>query len=76
MDKFKEKIRILLDKLKYQSTTNISISSKDKINLLEQLSNLLNSGIPLMNSFKIIMYQTKDKKMKSLVKEIIEKLNK
>ena len=76
MDKFKEKIRILLDKLKYQSTTNIAISSKDKINLLEQLSNLLNSGIPLMNSFKIIMYQTKDKKMKSLVKEIIEKLNK
>jgi len=76
MNAFKEKIRILLDKLKYQSTTNISISSRDKINLLEQLSNLLNSGIPLMNSFKIIMYQTKDKKMKSLVKEIIEKLNK
>ena len=55
---------------------NISISSKEKINLLEQLSNLLNSGIPLMNSFKIIMYQTRNKKMKLLVKTIIDNLNK
>jgi type IV pilus assembly protein PilC len=43
---------------------------------LEQLSNLLSSWIPLMNSFKIIMYQTRDKKMKLFVKTIINNLNK
>jgi len=76
MDKFKEKIKFFLEKIKSKNTASLNISSKDKVNLLEQLSNLLNSGIPLMNSFKIIMYQTKDKKMKALVHDIIEKLNK
>ncbi len=76
MNKYIEKIKEFFNKMKGSNTSKISISSKDKINLLEQLSNLLNSGIPLVNSFKIIMYQTKDKKMKILVKELIEKLNK
>jgi len=47
-------------------TSSIKISLKDKINLLEQLSNLLQSWIPLINSFKIIMYQTKVKKNKKI----------
>ncbi|MDP2090111.1 MAG: type II secretion system F family protein [Candidatus Gracilibacteria bacterium] len=76
MNKYIEKIKEFFSKIKFSNTSKISISSKDKINLLEQLSNLLNSGIPLVNSFKIIMYQTKDKKLKNLVKELIEKLNK
>jgi len=76
MNKYLEKIKWLFDIKTATANYNISISSKDKISLLEQLSNLLNSGIPLMNSFKIIMYQTKDKKMKLLYKTIIDNLNK
>jgi len=74
MQKYLDKIKSYLntDTVNY----NISISSKEKINLLEQLSNLLNSWIPLMNSFKIIMYQTRDKKMKLLFKSMIDNLNK
>ena len=76
MNNYKEKFENFVSKLKSKNTSNISISSKEKINLLEQLSNLLNSGIPLMNSLKIIMYQTRNKKMKLLINNFIEKLNK
>lgn len=62
--------------LKFFSKSNIHISSKEKINLLEQLSNLLNSWIPLINSFKIIMYQTRNKKNKKIIITIIDLLNK
>lgn len=55
---------------------NVKISSKEKINLLEQLSSLLKSWIPLINCFKIIVYQTKSKKIKEILEEIINKLNK
>ena len=76
MNKYLEKIKLVFSNKMVKTNYSISISSKDKINLLEQLSNLLNSGIPLMNSFKIIMYQTSDKKMKLLVTEMIKNLNK
>lgn len=76
MNKYIDKAREYFGNLKFSSTSSVSISSKDKINLLEQLSSLLNAWIPLLNSFKIIMYQTSDKKMKILLKSIIEKLNK
>lgn len=75
MNNFLEKIKLLFEKLKWKKTSNIKISSKDKINLLEQLSNLLQSWIPLLNSLKIIMYQTKNKKVKELLVSIIEWLN-
>jgi len=76
MKKYIEMIVEFISKIKNSGKSHVSISSKDKINLLEQLSNLLNSGIPLINSFKIIMYQTKDKKIKSLIINIIDWLNK
>lgn len=76
MKKYLDKIRWFVATNKAKTNYNIKISSKDKISLLEQLSNLLNSWIPLMNSFKIIMYQTRDKKMKLLYKSIVEDLNK
>ncbi|MDF1682875.1 MAG: hypothetical protein P1U46_04110 [Patescibacteria group bacterium] len=60
----------------YNTIKNLKISSKDKINLLEQLSNLLSSGIPLINCFKIINYQTRNKKIKIIIEKIIETLNK
>ena len=75
MNNFLEKIKLLFEKLKWKKTSTIKISSKDKINLLGQLSNLLQSWIPLINSLKIIMYQTKNKKVKALLISIIEWLN-
>jgi len=76
MNKFLDKIKWIIASSSIKTNYNITISSKDKINLLEQLSNLLNSGIPLMNSFKIIMYQTRNKKIKLLYKTMIDNLNK
>lgn len=76
MNKYIEKINLFFQKNKSITKYSAKISSKDKINLLEQLSNLLNSGIPLMNSFKIIMYQTKDKKFKELLNRFTQMLNK
>ena len=58
------------------SWKNIKISSKEKIMFLEQLSNLLNSWIPIINSFKIMSYQTKDKKIKKLIEIFLNKINK
>lgn len=52
------------------------ISPKEKINFLDQLSNLLQSWIPVLNSMKIIMYQTKKKKIKKIYESMIQKLNK
>lgn len=79
MNKYLDKMKLYFNNLIPNNNNiklTIKLSSKEKISLLEQLSNLLNSGIPLMNSFKIIMYQTKDKKIKNFIKEIINQLNK
>lgn len=72
-----EKFKLLLLKFKWKKTLSIKISSKEKINLLEQLSNLLESWIPLINSLKIIMYQTKtkNKNNKLLLNSVIAELN-
>ena len=67
------KIKFFLQKDKER---NLKISSKEKINLLEQLSNLINSGIPIINSLKIIKYQTKNKNIKFLIEKVIEDINK
>lgn len=58
------------------SKKNIKLATKEKIIFLEQLSNLLSSGIPIINSFSIMNYQTKDKKIKILINDILEKLSK
>ncbi|ATU05245.1 hypothetical protein BKN14_02195 [Candidatus Gracilibacteria bacterium HOT-871] len=58
------------------SDKGLKISSKEKINFLEQFSNLINSGIPILNSLKIIMYQTKNKKLKILLEKMISSINK
>ena len=57
------------------NTDYINISLSDKINLLDQLSSLLNSWIPIINSFKIISYQTKKKNLKKFLENIIVFLN-
>lgn len=79
MNNLLDKIKLILLKFKsdkkWEKTLNMKISSKDKINLLEQLSNLLQSWIPLINSLRIIMYQTRNKNNKKLLNSIIEWLN-
>ena len=56
--------------------SGLKISSKNKINFLEQLWNLLQAWIPVLNSLKIIMYQTKDKKFNKMLISVIDRLNK
>ena len=55
-----------------QNTKSLKISTKEKLHFLESFSNLLNSGISVSNSLKIIHYQTKNSKTKILI-EILEK---
>ncbi|MCD5380734.1 type II secretion system F family protein [Candidatus Gracilibacteria bacterium] len=49
---------------------SISITTKEKITFLDSLSSLLNSGIPISNALKIIIYQTKSPKTKSFIETI------
>ena len=58
------------------NSKNIKLNSKEKIDFLEQLSNLLDSGIPIINSFTIMNYQTKNKKLKTIIETSLEKLSK
>ncbi len=56
--------------------SNVKLSSKEKILFLEQLWNLLESGIPIVNSFNIMSYQTKNKKIKKIIEKSIDSLRK
>jgi len=49
---------------------------KEKINFLDQLATLLISWIPITNSFKIISYQTQNKKLKGIIETILDDINK
>jgi type IV pilus assembly protein PilC len=71
-----KKIQNFFEKIKEKNKYWVKISQKNKIMFFEQLSNLINSWIPLMNAFKIMMYQSKDKKIKNLIKNILNLLNK
>lgn len=55
---------------------NIKISTKEKISFLDSFSSLLNSGIPITNALKIIIYQTKSKKVKKFIEIIYANTNK
>ncbi len=81
MSKLQEKINILKEKLfkkeiLKKQNYSLKISTKDKITFLEQLANLLNSWIPITNSLKILIYQTKKKNIKIIIEDILEKVNK
>jgi type II secretory pathway component PulF len=54
---------------------SVKLNLKEKIDFLEQLSNLLSSGIPIINSFTIMNYQTKNKRVKFLIEDTLNKLN-
>jgi len=74
MASIKEKIQKLF--LNNRWKNNLSISNKEKIIFLEQLSNLLNSWIPIINSLKILILQSKNKNKKKLIELFINNINK
>lgn len=76
MSKIKEKINNFFYNLKNKKKSYIKIGTKEKIIFLEQLSNLLNSWIPIINAFKIIILQTKNKNIQKLISSILEDINK
>ena len=61
---------------KFFSQSSIKISLKDKISLLDQLSNLLHSWIPITNAITIMIFQTHDKKIKKMLERTLDLLNK
>jgi len=74
LDIIKEKLSSLNHKK--WSTKSISISTKEKITFLDSLSSLLNSGIPISNGLKIIIYQTKSKTVKKFIDIILQNTTK
>lgn len=76
LQNIQDTIKNTLASFKKEALSRIKISVKLKIELLEQLSNLVHSGIPILNSFKIIKLQTKNKSLKKLLDDILSQLNK
>lgn len=60
---------------KFLTKSNVKINAKEKIIFLEQLSNLLSSGIPIINSFTIMNYQTSNKKIKIIIEKTLKDLS-
>ncbi len=52
------------------------IKTKQKIAFFESLSSLINSWIPITNSLNIMLYQTKEQKIKDIISTILRDLNK
>lgn len=70
-------ISSLLQKLKFTKPKSmIRLSSREKISFLDQLSNLLGSGIPIINSLTIMSYQTKRVKVKNMLLSLKDDLHK
>lgn len=55
---------------------SLTITGKEKLFFLESFSNLLNSWIPITNGLKIMIYQTKSKKLLLLLQGLLENTNK
>ncbi len=52
------------------------LSTKEKIDFLDQLWTLINSWIPITNTLKIMLYQTENKNVRSIIEIILEDINK
>ena len=78
MNTLKDKFQDFLSQIKqkFDTNKNIKINTKQKIVFLDQLSNLINSGIPVTNGLKIMSYQTKSKPIKALINDTLDQMNK
>lgn len=72
---FKELINNLKNREK-KLNVKMKISMKEKINFLEQISSLINSWIPITNTLSIILLQSKNPNIKSLVSHLLDNINK
>lgn len=61
---------------KEKNSKNIKIKTKKKIEFFDSLSNLINSWIPITNSLNIMLFQTKDKKVKQIIQDLIKDISK
>lgn len=74
------KFSILINSIKENilklKTKNRRLSTKAKIDFLYQFWTLLNSWIPITNALKIMIYQTENKNIKTIIEVILDDLNK
>lgn len=50
------------------------VASKDKVIFARQLSTLINAGLPLVQSLRSVLNQTKNEKLKIVLTEVISKV--
>ncbi len=74
LDNIKRKISSL--NIKKTAEWDLKITMKEKITFLDSLSSLINSGIPITNALKIIIYQTTSKKVKQFLEILHANTNK
>ncbi|NDK08321.1 hypothetical protein EOM39_03665 [Candidatus Gracilibacteria bacterium] len=74
--KFSVLINSIKENILKLKTKNRRLSTKAKIDFLYQFGTLLNSGIPITNALKIMIYQTENKNIKTIIEVILDDLNK
>lgn len=60
----------------FHHPSQIKISQRAKIELFDNLFNLISSGIPITNAVSILLFQTKDKKVKMILESITKDIHK
>ncbi len=71
----KNEINFSFEKILKFNIYNTKISVKQKINFFDNIYNLLNSWIPFVNSLKLMIVQTKDKKIIKILENILKEIN-
>lgn len=74
--KYLEKYKQILSTFFKQKKYNSSLSTKVKIDFFDNLSSLVNAGIPLTNAINIMLYQSKNKTIILILEEVLKNINK
>lgn len=74
--KFSVLINSIKENILKLKTKNRRLSTNAKIDFLYQFWTLLNSWIPITNALKIMIYQTENKNIKTIIEVILDDLNK
>lgn len=61
---------------KFSNKKNIKINTKQKIDFFDSIANLINAWIPITNALNIMLYQTKNKNIASIIEETLKNINK
>lgn len=57
------------------SIEKIWLSQKQKISFIDSLYNLIHAGIPITNSLSILLYQTRNKKIRKIIETLLKDIN-